>query len=262
MTIAPDEARNRLPTAFAGGYVNFGYWANIDYATRPCTVSDRVESERELYRVALHELDITASDTLLDLGCGHGRGTALALDEFRPAQAFGVDAVGYHVQHAMATHSDIPNERLSFQHGWASSLPCPDGFVDKLVSVQALQQFADLDVFAREAARVVRPGGLMSLASFLAPPSNADAHRVPHMNQLLEDGCSSAHPMEHLVASLRRHGFGPLHVTSIGENVWRGFHVWLARTHFAPRDAAMWLTAYEDGLLDYFVVTARASDPR
>ncbi len=248
---------NQLPSAFAGGYVNFGYWANIDYATRRSTVSDRVESERALYRVALNELDIATTDTLLDLGCGHGRGTALALDEFRPAQAFGVDAVGYRVQHAMAMHSDVPG--LDFQQGWASSLPYPDGFVDKLVSVQALQQVFDLDVFAREAARVVRPGGLMSLASFFAPPSNADMHRVPHMNELLDDGCSSAHPVEYLVKSLRDHGFDLLHVTSIGEHVWHGFHAWLARTHFAPHDAAMWLTAYEDGLLDYFVVTARAS---
>ena len=248
MTVAPGDAAS----AFAGGYVNFGYWEHI---AGHSTVSDRVESQRELYRIALRELDISGADILLDLGCGQGRGTALALREFRPARAQGVDAIGDRVQHAVATAP--ADERLSFQQGWASSLPCADGVVDKLVSVQAVQQFYDLDVFASEAARVVRTGGLISLASFFAPPSTGDMHRVPHMNRLLEDGCSWAHPVEQLIASLREARFDLLHVSSIGEHVWHGFDAWLARTDFAERDAGTWLAAYEDGLLDYYVITAR-----
>lgn len=248
VTVAPGDPAS----AFAGGYVNFGYWEHI---ARHSTVSDRVESQRELYRLALSELDVAATDILLDLGCGHGRGTALALHEFRPARAQGVDAIGYRVQHAVATAP--ADERLSFQQGWASSLPCQDGLVDKLVSVQAVQQFHDLDVFASEAARVVRTGGLISLASFFAPPSTGDMRRVPHMNRLLEDGCSWAHPVEQLITSLRDAGFDPLHVSSIGEHVWHGFDAWLERTDLAERDAGTWLAAYEDGLLDYYVITAR-----
>lgn len=106
-------------------------------------------------------------------------------------------------------------------------------------------------------ARVLRGGGLLSATSFFAPPTTADMHRVPHMNQLLDDGCSTAHPVEYLLKALRDNGFDRLHVVSIGEHVWHGFHSWLARTDFAERDAAMWLTAYEDGLLDYFVITGR-----
>ena len=63
-------------------------------------------------------------------------------------------------------------------------LPVPDASCDRVVSTYVLDLLspADADAFVAEARRVLRPGGLLALAS-LAPGRTAPARLVTHLWQ-------------------------------------------------------------------------------
>jgi hypothetical protein len=45
-------------------------------------------------------------------------------------------------------------------------------------------------------------------------------------------------------------------VEILGEHIWRGFDAWIDQTEFKDSWGRNWLTAYNRGLIDYYVVTA------
>ena len=59
---------------------------------------------------------------------------------------------------------------------WAEALPFTDGSLDAVVSHRAPHQFADADAFAREAARIVKVGGVVAIADQSPPDGFEDWH--------------------------------------------------------------------------------------
>lgn len=151
--------------AFAGGFINFGYWAGLTGpADRPLTEADRVRSEQDLYRLVLGTFAPARGRTALEVGCGRGLGCALALREFGLGTVIGLDAHPDQIARAREANAELlaaspdTTGRLEFRRGAAQHLPLPDGSVDCLFSVEAAQHFRDLPGFARESARVLRAG--------------------------------------------------------------------------------------------------------
>lgn len=59
---------------------------------------------------------------------------------------------------------------------WAEALPFADGAFDAVVAHRAPHQFADQTAFAREAARILRPGGVLGVADQAPPDGWEDWH--------------------------------------------------------------------------------------
>lgn len=247
--------------AFSGGFVNFGHWRGIPL-DRDLSLTDRIDSHRSLYRLALRAMDMTESGRLLDIGCGRGHGTALAMREFMPEEARGVDTHAKRIERARVDNAGTVRHfegRLTYEVGSASSLPYPDQHFDWVVSIQAIQEIADLHEFAVETARVMGGGGHVAIASFFSATPDRWNEDLPDLAMLLTDGLCYAHPVATLEAQLAANGFTGIKVASIGEYVWPGLDTWLAHTDLDPHLARIWLRAYQRGILDYYVVTATAS---
>ncbi|MGW1072043.1 methyltransferase domain-containing protein [Streptomyces sp. NPDC002537] len=141
--------------------------------------------------------------------------------------------------------------------GAAESMPFGDGEFDRLYSVEAAQHFRDLGAFARETARVLRPGGRAVVASFFVP--DADRARTGRPAELLDTfatGLDVAHTIPSLTGSLERAGLTEVRVTSIGASVWPGWDRWLAGMWEPGTWPRNFLRAFHEGTLDYFTVTA------
>ncbi|MFI7175237.1 class I SAM-dependent methyltransferase [Streptomyces spororaveus] len=243
---------------FAGGFINFGYWKAVDLG-QPLSQGDRIRSEQDLYR---HVLDAVApgGGRAVEVGCGLGLGCALALEEYGPAAVTGVDIHPQQLQRARAANSpllDAQPHRLSFALGAAEALPLGDAEFDCLYSVEAAQHFPDLAAFTREAARVLRPGGRVAVTSFFTVEGTSEpAERLAGLLDSFASGLDIARPVSRLAEALAEAGFADVRVTSIGPQVWPGWDRWLARLWAPGTWPRNFLAAWEQRILDYYLVTA------
>jgi ubiquinone/menaquinone biosynthesis C-methylase UbiE len=244
---------------FAGGFINFGYWRDIPY-DGPCTVEQRIESQTALYRQVFASLQVGAADTVLEVGSGTGVGGALAFAEFGPKELHGIDLSADQVARARARVGE--SSVLTYREGAADAIPFPDAAFDVVLSIEAAQHMDDITGFVNEAYRVLRGGGRFAVCTFFAP--NADhPGRLAQYLDTFRTGIDRAHVVPDVVGTVSDAGFDSLRVTSIGEHVWPGLDRWIAHIG-VPDDAwpRRWLTAYRDGLIDYYLISAVKSAER
>lgn len=106
--------------------------------------------------------DETGAARVLEVGCGTGRWlTDLA------APSRGV--VGIDASFGMLRRAREQGLRAGLVHAVAEALPLPALSADMLYVVNALHHFAEPRRFMAEAARVLRPGGLLALVGMAHP---------------------------------------------------------------------------------------------
>ena len=136
-------------------------------------------------RSAVSALDLNAGSIVLDLACGTG-------DFCRETSRAGMVPIGVDLSMGMlvAARTDAP-----LLQGDVLALPISDGAVDGAVCGFALRNLVELPAFFAELARVIRPGGRISLLD-AAEPENAVLRRghriyfqkiVPRIGGLLSD---------------------------------------------------------------------------
>ena len=121
---------------------------------------------------------------VLDIGCGSGELCALAAG--RGAEVAGIDAAEGMIEIARRR---LPGADLRV--GPMEQLPWEDGAFDVATAVNALQFAADYVDALAEAARVVRPGGVVAICNW-GPLEHRDLFAVM---DVLRDGPSAAGPV-------------------------------------------------------------------
>jgi hypothetical protein len=76
------------------------------------------------------------------------------------------------------------------------------------------------------------------------------------MIQTIHDGIDKAPSITTFKEILERNGFTNITVESIGKNVWQGFDAWTAQGDLKDSWTRNWYKAYQQGLIDYYLVTA------
>ena len=124
------------------------------------------DDTREVHEHLLSLLGAGEATAVLDLGCGRGAHLRM-LAQIMPAGArlVGLDFRGEVLEEARsAVRGD---ERFVFlQHDVNERLPFEDGAFDRVLSVNAIEAIPAKDVFAREAHRVLKPGGRLVCAHY------------------------------------------------------------------------------------------------
>ncbi|MGW7239825.1 class I SAM-dependent methyltransferase [Streptomyces sp. NPDC054804] len=245
--------------AFGGGFINFGHWEGIPL-DGPLTAEDRVRSQQDLYRRVLGTMG-GAGGHAVEVGCGLGLGAALALEEHGFTSVTGLDVHPEQLERARRVNAQLLGrvpERLRFVQGAAEEMPSEDGRFACLYSVEAAQHFRDLGAFGREAARVLRPGGRLAVTSFFLPAGAEDvgAELAARLDSFAS-GLDVAHSLVSLLDALDAAGLTDVRAESIGGQVWAGLDHFLSGIDLPVQWPRNFLPAYRDGLLDYYVVSAR-----
>ena len=173
-------------------------------------------------RRAVRDLALPAGSRVLDLASGTGD---LCIDMRRA----GLDPVSMDLSFGM-----LSNDRSGAPRAQADilRLPVPDGSVDGIMCGFALRNLVDLDVFFRECARAIRPGGRVALLDVGVPHnplvrfgnSIYFGRIVPRIGALLSDGPAYRYlprsvaylpPRDELGAKLRAAGFGDAQHTGL-----------------------------------------------
>src|SRR3984885_14984081 len=117
--------------------------------------------DRSWRRTTVGALSLPADSLVLDVACGTGDLTRLAM-----SQGHRVIGVALSAGMLAANSTGAPLVQTD-----CSQPPFPDGTFDGLVCGYALRNFADLGATLAEAARVLRPGGRLAVLEVDAPRS-------------------------------------------------------------------------------------------
>lgn len=102
--------------------------------------------------------------TVLDAGCGFGR-VALVLAAMGAEKVFGVDITTRRLSTFQQIICDLQMEQtLVAEYKSADDTGYPDGMFDLVLSIEAISHYNDVDAFFREAARVLKPGGVLLIS--------------------------------------------------------------------------------------------------
>ena len=103
-------------------------------------------------------LHVGDPERILQIECGDGAAALFLAREFPRARVRGIDASAEAIHHAGARIGLDPEGRVAFKQGGPRSLPFPSDHFDLMAAV-------DSSPSPPEAARVLRPGGFLALAS-------------------------------------------------------------------------------------------------
>ena len=137
-----------MVTATGGASLNFGLWS--DDCVEPLLAQDNMA--RHFGRMA----DLDTASVGADVGCGRG-GPAKIWQQLYPD----FDIIGVDVNR----QGLVESKRLdSAVNALSTSLPLANNSMDRVLALESAQHFRPLSVFTSEAARVLKPGGILCMA--------------------------------------------------------------------------------------------------
>lgn len=147
--------------------MHFGY-------EQPGSRSHR-ESLLALNHVMAEHVELTPGERVLDAGCGVG-GTSMWLVETYGASVVGVNLVEEHVERARryARQRNLAAAGLRFHVADYTDTGLAADQFDVVWAQESACHAPDKAALTREAARVLRPGGRMVMAEYLAVPGHDD----------------------------------------------------------------------------------------
>jgi cyclopropane fatty-acyl-phospholipid synthase-like methyltransferase len=244
---------------FAGGWINYGIWDNIDYRNpKLLTEKDRIKSSQNMYEHVFSKLEINSYSEVLEIGCGLGMGGALLANNYPVKRIVGIDITEEQIRRALRQQQAtriIHGKKLEFLIGAAEKLNFPNQTFSHVISVECAQHIRPLYSFLSESLRVLKPFGSLVFTIVLAK----DKQSLRKLQTIIPDyeihmSDLTLPEVETSVISL----YHNVKIEKIGQQVWEGLDAWLIRQNMEKQWSRIWLKAYQLGWIDYYVIWARA----
>jgi SAM-dependent methyltransferase len=156
------DARNRgeKVSKIFEHYVHWGYWESPEKADR--SQEDFLAAMERLNSELLLVADLKDHQAVLDAGCGFGGTLAEIQTRWKEMNLFGINIDPRQLEIA---RQQVPG--ISFIEGNACVLPFETSTFDRVLAVECIFHFPSRLQFLKEAARVLKPGGLLALSDFV-----------------------------------------------------------------------------------------------
>ncbi len=143
-------------------FINYGY-VPLEDEGEPLTL----DLEEEIYRTNIQLYHYVASSVplqgrkVLEVGCGHGGGSAYIMRSLKPRRMEGIDLSERSIRLCSERY---PLEGLTFLRGDALALPYGNEEFDAVLNIESSHAYPCMETFLREVHRVLRPGGHLLFA--------------------------------------------------------------------------------------------------
>ncbi|HXF97145.1 MAG TPA: methyltransferase domain-containing protein [Gaiellaceae bacterium] len=129
----------------------------------------------------LRYADIAPGETVLDLGCGAGIDTILAARRTGPAgRVIALDFLPEMLERTAQAAAEAGLANVETLEGEIEAIPLPDGSVDHVISNGVVNLAPRKRRVLAECARVLRPGGKLSLADLTVGDEDLPAEILAH----------------------------------------------------------------------------------
>jgi cyclopropane fatty-acyl-phospholipid synthase-like methyltransferase len=251
---------------FEGGYINFGYWDGINTKKGKLIHAQRVQSSANLYLYTLNLINPSATDTIVELGCGRGAGMINFFSCKNSNSLIGVDITDAQIDKAKAALTSDTNCMKFIRHP-IDSLPMDNNTVDKIYSVEVLQHVVNFPTLAAEIKRVLKVGGQFAFVADFA--TSEESHTKLGEKNLLISPIEILEPIQNVNEAFKDKGFD-IKCESIGKSVFEGYRIWVTQKYEERviTDEVFEATnkifqAYDNNYIDYYACTCTllASNP-
>ncbi len=159
------DASSGLWEEIWGEHLHHGYYG-INGRER----KERRQAQIDLIEELLAWGQVSQPEDILDVGCGIG-GSSLYLADKYTAKATGITLSPVQADRAkVRAASQGLGDRTTFLVGDALAMPFADDSFDLVWSLESAEHFPDKQKFLQEAYRVLKPGGLLLLATWCHRP--------------------------------------------------------------------------------------------
>lgn len=151
-------------------------------------------------RLAVERLDVQPDDRILEIGFGPGTAIERIAERLETGTVSGIDPSKEMLRQARRRNRKYEEKgRVSLLLGTAGEIPWPGASFDKVLAVNVVHHWPDLDQALSEILRVLEPGGILLLPMRMAAEKRSIFPQAPG---------SSDQQIRQLVGHLESSGFG------------------------------------------------------
>lgn len=151
-----------------GKHVHWGYWADPSQAQ--CNHDDYCLAAENLTKKICTIGKISNNQAVLDVGCGFGGTISELNDEHSGMVLTGLNIDSRQLARAKKLVRASGNNTINFIEGNACALPFEEGQFDNILAIECIFHFPCRKAFFKEACRVLKPGGSITLSDFIPHP--------------------------------------------------------------------------------------------
>lgn len=239
---------------FSGGFVNFGYWKNLQYKNQKIISREtRKSSSINLYKKALEFVGIEKSHTILEAGCGSGVGIPI-IAESSPRKIIGLDYFSSQIERAKARNKNFINSNiLELINAPAENTGLMTESIDRIISIESIQNFYCANSFIKESARLLKKNGRAIILTVFAL-SKENAKKINSLKPVGIKRTDHIMPIDEVINYSIPH-FN-INCIRIGENVFEGYNNYILGLDINHNElwSSNFYNSFKNGEIDYFIV--------
>lgn len=206
--------------------INMGYWEGIE----AMNVDKIHAANKALFRLVGDAAKFSKHDEkVVDVGCGFATNIKYCIENYDINKIIGLNISPFQIKWGNHFLKEAGLHHIGeVILGSATNMPFEDASIDRMVSIEAAFHFETRETFLQEVKRVLKPGGILSMADLIicTPHSWLQKLFVKSIMKTLYVPHQNIYDYDEYVKLMKDSGLEILHIESMSNKVTIPFNKW------------------------------------